>query len=680
MTGRDLAFLLLLAVPLGAPLQAHGGQYRAPGDANPSAGSGSGSTGGTSPSGPSAPSAGSGSGSSGSSGSSGTSNQPGGGAGAGGAVRSGPAGTIIGEDQTRWLYWWENRKDPYLGLRQRVYDTGVVQRSDEYFLGGRGDREMTLRPSRNQILGQILPVLHHTLETVDQRDITSSCLVALAKIGMDAPHLELIPALRLRLTSHDQEIRETAALAMGISQRTAVLPDLISLLADDARGRKLVDGSRVDIRTRSFAAYGIGLVAGPSDSAAIKRIAMDALAAVAKDRELVGFDLPVAAITALGMLQPENAGDRGGEVLNAALAHLGDLWAEDRGAGHQLVQSHVPPSVAALLQPSDAADQREKWARTFAVELQKAIEQRESQRSPVLAESAALALGRLSMPHEKGAADAWISELLFETAGKARDQQTCWFSLTALGEIGGELNRDLLLKVLREGKKSLERPWAALALGVLEHRRMQRVGAGAQPDPAVAEGLRAALTDVRNPEALGAFAVAGGLAGTREIAPELRELLADHRAQDEFAGYLCIGLGLMDDRGSLDVIREIVRTSARRPVLQLQSAVALGRLGDKTAAVLLVDELSRSGNNLAVSGSLAFAIGQIGDRRSVNTLVELIEDEARPAISRAFAVVALGGVADKDPLPWVTRIGRQVNYRASVPTLTNQASGVLDIL
>ena len=49
-------------------------------------------------------------------------------------------------------------------------------------------------------------------------------------------------------------------------------------------------------------------------------------------------------------------------------------------------------------------------------------------------------------------------------------------------------------------------------------------------------------------------------------------------------------------------------------------------------------------------------------------------------LARAFAAVALGGVADKESLPWNSKIGTNMNYRASVETLTNQSTGILDIL
>ena len=47
-----------------------------------------------------------------------------------------------------------------------------------------------------------------------------------------------------------------------------------------------------------------------------------------------------------------------------------------------------------------------------------------------------------------------------------------------------------------------------------------------------------------------------------------------------------------------------------------------------------------------------------------------------------FAAVALGIVADKEPLPWNSKISININYRANTQTLTDseQGTGILDIL
>ena len=58
----------------------------------------------------------------------------------------------------------------------------------------------------------------------------------------------------------------------------------------------------------------------------------------------------------------------------------------------------------------------------------------------------------------------------------------------------------------------------------------------------------------------------------------------------------------------------------------------------------------------------------------------MLFDQSLTDLSRAFAAVALGGVADKEPLRWNSKISVNMNYRAAVETLTNGSSGILDIL
>ena len=74
------------------------------------------------------------------------------------------------------------------------------------------------------------------------------------------------------------------------------------------------------------------------------------------------------------------------------------------------------------------------------------------------------------------------------------------------------------------------------------------------------------------------------------------------------------------------------------------------------------------------------ALVQIGDRDSINPLREMLLDEGQPEMTRAFAAVALGGIADKEKLPWNAKLAVDMNYRAAVETLIQSGAGVLEIL
>jgi HEAT repeat protein len=152
--------------------------------------------------------------------------------------------------------------------------------------------------------------------------------------------------------------------------------------------------------------------------------------------------------------------------------------------------------------------------------------------------------------------------------------------------------------------------------------------------------------------------------------------------KDETArGYVAIGLGLMDAREAMEKIQRIVDESKYRPDLLKQAAIALGLLGDKDLVPKLVALLEES-KGLATQASLSSALGFIGDQRSIDPLVAMLQNDTLTERARGFAAVALGIVADKEPLPWNSKIGLDLNYRASTQTLTDQASGtgILDIL
>ena len=63
------------------------------------------------------------------------------------------------------------------------------------------------------------------------------------------------------------------------------------------------------------------------------------------------------------------------------------------------------------------------------------------------------------------------------------------------------------------------------------------------------------------------------------------------------------------------------------------------------------------------------AIGAIGDQRALSPLVSLLEDRSQSVQGRALAAVGLGLIGDPRPVPALSRLSRDYNYRASVPDL-----------
>jgi len=332
------------------------------------------------------------------------------------------------------------------------------------------------------------------------------------------------------------------------------------------------------------------------------------------------------------------------------------------------VQAHAPIAMARLLGRGHGELHRRCQAALVAVLTDK------QRRGPAVQQSAAIALGELVEAGTGAAADASLLALR-QYSERGQDRMARNFALIALGRIGGEANRQWLLQAYLRTNRSHERAWLALALGL--------VGAQAadanQHDVQVAQLLLDELERQSNQEVRCALAVAVGLCRYEDAAPRLQALLRSHEGNERLAGYLATGMGLLGDQSSVAMLTTVLERSLRRPFLLQQCAIALGRLGDRGAALLLV-RMMQEHDSVAVLAALAGGLGRIGDRRAIEPLCELLGDQELTKLARAFVAAALGAIGDKEPLRWNVPLAVDCNYAAAVDTLTNGASGILDIL
>lgn len=685
LSGLCCAGLVALLPETG---RAHGGQYRGPGDVVPPSPGGGGRSGGPAgpttggPAGPSAP-APSGPATGGPGGpTTGGPSGPGGGRG----PTTGGRGAQIEDDLTTWNYWWEFNKDPFIRLKDAVQQGGPTTGSDDFYLGAtrRSDAKDSMKPTTEQIMGDILPALKKAIDSTEQRDINSSCMVAMAKIGADHPDFKLIDVFTPRLKKADQEVRETAALAIGIAAIAGEteIDLLVGLALDKEKGRAASGGS-VDDRTRSFAIYGLGLTAHKTTKVEIKKRAFDAMKELLADDKVSNRNLKVAAIIGMSILNIGTGSDAEKTLLADALTALETYYMKSLGSGEQLIQAHCPTAIAKLIgRDHEKADY---YKELFAADLQ---DKGKTKRSSIfIPQSCAQALGMLCRPFadkdEKKCPDGKYSKILLDAWHDHKDTQTRNFAVLSLGLIGGELNRDTLLKEFDKAGKDQEKPWCALALGVYsfyKYEEDKKLGKNNEPETFIGATLAKELKDSKNVSLTGALAIALGLNQAKDASDEMRRRLLDNIAKEDMAGYLCIGLALMNDTASIEDINNVVKQSVRRTELLQQAAIALGKLGDKRVAETLQALMTDGEPNLAKLSAIASALGFIGDSRTIAPLKEMLFNDKLQELSRAFAAVALGGVADKEPLPWNSKIGTNTNYRASVETLTNKSTGILDIL
>jgi HEAT repeat protein len=585
-----------------------------------------------------------------------------------------PAVTGIGDfgvDLNRWEFWWEFNKGPYLNLKAKIL-SGATSTGESDIMTGLGrSRIASFAPTPAAIKNTIIPQLRKLMLTADDREITGGGMIALAKIQLDPTVLQIFIE---HLSSADQEIEETAALAMGILQNPEAFPILLDLATDTVEGRKLVrKPNGVPARTRAFAIYGMGLLGNRTDNPTLQQAIADQLWQILSTDQSGFKDLRTASIISMGVVSYQDPT----VPVNNLLAYLKDA------NNDTLVRAHCPNAIAKILWRTGKYDPSNpliaRATQTFATYCRSRFSKNEIEQSCVYS------LGMLV-----NASDAFQVELAYDAirqvAEKSKNKQAQRYSSIAMAYLGARVAADspylekslkFLMEGLRNGKGGRD-SWSGLSLGIMGFM-IQELG---RPMPSLVErSLLEKFKQEKNPQRRGAYAVALGLIHSEIAAPALRAAIDESR-DEGLQGYACLSLGMIGANQYKDDLVQIVRESVRKPDLLKQASIALGLMKDKSVSKVLLQLIQPENGrkpSLAVLAAAATALGFIGDRSSVEPLIASMNDQKSTDLSRAFSAVALGAVAEVYALPWNSIFSVDLNYRASVQTLTNQNSGVLDI-
>ena len=203
-----------------------------------------------------------------------------------GAVINVPAGQPVAGGPTTggdaflninsWQVWWQLNHSRYVGL---AGDTKDAERRDV-----------------------VMPALVAALRDDKDSDVLSASLIALGKVAVDAPNLDVLAALRAHLPDGNQDVREAAILALGLSGAREAVADLTALLHDERLGRKLIKRSNVGERARTFAAYSLGLLAQRTDDPEAADAAMAALLLALGDKGLRDEDVLTGVLNGVRLL------------------------------------------------------------------------------------------------------------------------------------------------------------------------------------------------------------------------------------------------------------------------------------------------------------------------------------------------------------------------------------------
>ncbi len=618
-------------------------------------------------------------------------------------------GVQLGPDLSRWDFWWGFNKGQYLNIKASIHNAGPTTGSDDWILGWGTEEQVkdTLKPSQKQIREKVVPALLKVLAEERGNDLITGALIALAKVGdvlSEADTSDFEQVIKQFLKDSNQEISETAAVALGILANDGSVEILTQLMEDDPTVRSFLGKTEVPFRTRAFAAYGLGLIGHATSDNELRKQIATRLALVLNSPSFSQRDLKVAAMVSFGLtpvdratvdgaddsLSPEQlAGSSRGEQI-AYLLHYYDeanRIANSR-TRHFRVRAHAPTAMARLL-----SDQGSTMDSTRSAVIEKLLEgvHKHSKYHRDIQRSCVLALGQLvDCRGSKTVHQDARNEL--ERICRDGELQGKRFALISMAQIAARPAPDgLNIQEPNRGRKQLrsalvsrmkkakgdQAAWAGLAIGV--HARALADGTQSVIDRSALDALRFAAHKSKAPARAGAYMLALGLCKDPDSAEMILDKLESFSI-DETRGHCAVALGLMNYTQAIEPISDILVGSEFRPDLLKQAAVALGLLGDKTMVPRLVEMLGKA-RSMSSQAAVASALGTIGDRNSIDGLVNMLTDKGKTQTARGFAAAALGIVCDKEMLPWNTKIGTNINYRANTVTLTGVGgTGILDIL
>ena len=639
---------------------------------------------------------------------------------AGPAPAAAPLGPIVGPpltsyDRLNWEMWWRVQQDRFLDVRERVRRRHVMGA-----VGLSAIARQDLPPSGHQIETEVVPALVETLNEARSDKLILSSLVALARIGTVASVGTAGVSIAAReaaivqhLKARSQDVSETAALALGILGSPGAYAGLADLLGDTDKGAKLVRRGRVPERTRSFAAYGLGLMGhAPSTEIALRqRIALtllDLLAPAPGKMVAAQTDVQAAMTLALGQCRlPARPTMPPADLARHPLAEavmsssgmarfLTERLGPRKGAREASTRSATERAYC-LTALATHASSTEGRLREDVLDLLRR-EAMNRRRSTEVRSAAVLAIGELASSAGSIAdrqALSFLGKLM--TFGQPLECRLGSLALAQASasagpgddpfEAAGPAARELHKMYLRGG--SQERPWGALAAGVQAYHLNKATGGGiASPLSARAVQQRADLLKVlskqRSAASIGAFGL--GVALTHAHASDVERAEAGKilsaaygRTHEPMArGHLAIGLGLLEHRPAADAILKDLGQSLANPAFVWHAAVALGLMGDDRLTPALIDAMlgARAHGTRAAA---AVALGTVGDQRAVAPLLKIMGDTSHPTASRSMAIVGLGILCEGTELPWRTPLANALPYPAITETLGGGGNALFDM-
>jgi HEAT repeat protein len=547
----------------------------------------------------------------------------------------------------RWEIWWSYTRELYLGRH-----VGAIRATTQ--LGGTQPRLAAdashVHP--DDVRHDLLPLLADALRD-RSAEVADSAAIALGRAVDERESAPVVPSLTRNLAHPARSPQQAAAIALGIVGGADATQHLAAIALDNAEGRKLCGATgSIDEMLRGLAVLSLGMIGTRESMAPLVTLATTST---------TSRELAAAAVLGLG-LQNEAA-----PAAATTLASLLDERTLDRE-----VRAQVPIAVARL--PATAS-------RSLLPRLVAALSDKRT--SNELARSLAIAIGHVATPD-----DGDVVRALTDVARRHDDQATRQFAMLAIGRVfernvvedkdaarTRDAALDFLVEQVRKPEQRAARPWAALAVGLFG--RGDPTFGTSTPSSALALAARRlveAFDGESDPSVQGAFAIGLGLLRAPGSAPLLRTRL-EETSHPGLRGHLATALGLLNDGASIEPLRKLLADPSLPPSTRIDVARGLALAGDKEFESRLI-ALFSGASDVPSAIAYAKALGLVGGAASAGSLRKMVENESLPELQRSFAVVALGLLSERTPLPWNVRYLVDANYTVPLRPLEE----VLDLL
>lgn len=557
---------------------------------------------------------------------------------------------------TTWESWWAYNKDRYLLRARRSNALACAPGSADHFMG-RPPVELLAGiewPQESAISPLIPKRLSESVRLGSDPSLRAYALVALAKTGRDAAAAALV---REQLAHADPLVVDAAFLAMGILGDVANVPALLEILdgADGAR-RFFAKNERREfpLRWRAQAAIALGLVASQiAEENAQTQIAV-ALAAKLASEDPTTLELRLTSALSLAHARrlPE-------------VARAGTIESLRRQANNRKQELRVR---AACLDSLCALSRDHAPENSLALANVRAILQDSAEKS-LLREAALQQLGELGEENEEIVRESFA--LLEKTLRESKSEQERAFALLALGRLGGEGARALLLEHLQAVRTPI-RTWAALGIGMRGDAARRR---GDEADSIARLGLEAALEKGGELVQTRAYVVALGMFGDRASAPALARCLARSR-DNALRGDCLVSLGLVGSGETLEEILALFRKEEGDPDLLYQAGIALGLLGGRAQVPSLLEWIQDTKRETRIFPA-AVALGGIRENSSLTPLANLLDLRKAKPFCAIAAATALGQICRRTSQTWQHTLCANRHFGAFPQTLIAAGSGLM---